>query len=172
VPKTKNPAILERDEAFRHTSRQYVIRCAKRAIQLAPLPEFQHALVVLELYDRNPDKKNRDYLKRIYRELRRGQKQGHRSYGYTAVGEFYRGLCHIIWASLYGTDTSNSSDTQRFTEAKYCAAVALHHKEDISRGPSLPSTVQRLESDWQWAVRTELFSKYYEKYPGGIAIER
>jgi hypothetical protein len=135
IPNRKEWRILH-DRAWDHTARQYLIRCAEPAInKLAPLPEFQNALEWLKEYDSKPTDRNRTKLNRVLRELEAGRKTGRRNYGYTAVGECYSGLCHIIRVVLHPNRKwgISSCSTAQFAEAYYCAADATDPRVDWPR---------------------------------------
>ena len=148
---SRKPKSVE-DLEFEHRARQFYLGCANHALPLAPLPEFKDALALLEFYDDAPNDENREELKKAYRAL--WSKRTRRDYGYTAVGEFYFGLRHILYCTLYKTDSVASYDGQRFTEAAYCAGHSLRCstvKSDIGY------RAQQTAYEWQSKSYKELF---------------
>lgn len=145
-----------KDAGFEHDVRQYLIRCAEPAIKkLAPLPEFHNALAWLKLYDEEPTKQNREYLKVALRGLESGRKSDARAYGYTAVGECYHGLCHIIRIALYSPDNISNSCTQHFEEACWCAARDIEPR--VRPIEYWPDKALHYASDRQWKIWNEVF---------------
>jgi hypothetical protein len=152
--KTKTPV----DLAFEHKARLFYIKCAEHVFDLAPLPEFSESIAWLKIYDENPTDRNREALKKAYRSL--ASKRNQRGYGgYTAVGEFYYGLIHIIYYSLFKPDSAANYDVQRFTEACYCAGEALRCNTAFR---SISSLAQNKEHEWQTALYDELFGSEKE----------
>jgi hypothetical protein len=115
----------EKRNRFEHNARQYYLRCAKDALPLASLPEFKFAIDTLEWYDQFPTPAHRKMLMKVYRDLRKGERDARRAYGYTAVGEFYVGLLLVIRRTLFHPNEVRSSFSAYFAEAYYCAAWAL-----------------------------------------------
>ena len=148
------------DLEFEHRARQFYLGCANHALSLAPLPEFKDALAVLEHYDEDPTEENREWLKEVYRSLT--AKKTRREYGYTAVGEFYRGLVHIFYYTLYKTENVMSASGQAFTEAAYCAGCALRCDTAFqcdAEVHSIGSVAQQEAYEWQDALYRKLFDE-------------
>jgi hypothetical protein len=149
----------EEQNRFEHAARQYYLRCAKDALPLAPLPEFKNALGVLEWYDREPTKANRKRLMKVYRDLRKGRRS-RRAYGYTAVGEFYNGLVHILAMTLLHPGEVHSSSVVYFQEAHWCAARDLRISTAFDWAEDKAS---RLASERYWKIHDELFPREEKK---------
>jgi len=112
-------------KGFNSQARQYYIGCARHVLDLAQLPEFKDAIAVLEAYNESPDEDNLDWLKEVFEGLK-SDEHTRRDYGYTAVGEFYRGLLHVIERTIVGIDSVSTTDTFRFAEAAWCAGHAIN----------------------------------------------
>jgi hypothetical protein len=144
---------------FEHAARQYYLRCAQDALPLAPLPEFKLALEYLEWYDREPTKANRKRLMKVYRDLLKGRRYSRRAYGYTAVGEFYNGLVHILGRTLLHPDEVCSSSVAYFAEAHWCAARHLHISTAFDWAED---KAMRLAYERYWKIYEELFFREEE----------
>ena len=149
----------EYEAAWRHSIRQYYIRCAKRVIGLAPLPEFKEALNVFEYYDKNPSSERLECLRKVYRKLAADKSTRITNYGYTAVGEIYLGLLHIIWLALHPTQSCMSSDTQRFEEAAWCAARDIRFKKH-----GYEEQAMRDSDEAQSAIWKDTVGSFHERY--------
>jgi len=131
---------------FSHRVRLYYLSCASHVLKLAPLPEFRNAVLCLDAYDKQPTTQNEEKLKKVLRGLRKGD----RTYGYTAVGEFYWGLRLIIWRSIYRPFSVGNFYAQHFAEACWCAAY-------MTGDCKTAESALHAEYDWQWAMYSALF---------------
>jgi hypothetical protein len=151
----------ERDEAFRHAARQYLIRCARHAMPLAPLPEFEKHLQALELYDAQPTRKNRTALKIAYADLV-NLANSEKPYS-RVVKQVYWGLRAIIDTALNLKSEISNGPTFFFAEAK-ALAVRSVNVGDVFLSMELQRRAREYESAWQGAISAELFGAFYEKY--------
>lgn len=142
----------EQDEVFEHQGRQFYIECAKHVLNLAPLPEFKDAIAMLEMFDMEPTEENRADLENVYRLLI--DERTRREYGYTAIGEFYNGLTHILACVLEDPDSILSSSVQYFAEAAWCAGHDLNCSTTFD---NVADRAQRVEYEWQEQLWEELF---------------
>lgn len=108
---------------FQRRCLEYRIRCARRTLPLAPLPEFRAAIENLECF--RDGIIDRGKLAKIYRRLSAGRKRKEAFYGYTALGEIYRGLLGILYSTLHPRNEIWSCDCQRFVEARFLAAETV-----------------------------------------------
>jgi hypothetical protein len=157
---TRQQIRAEYDAAWGHAQRQYYIQCAEKSIRLAPLPEFRVALNALKIYDHVPSEQHKTEPRRAYRRLQLGRGTPARDYGYSAVGEFYYGLCCILHASLVGRMCS-SGDTYRFVEAHWCAARVIKTK---MWGPYV---AEEAAKKWHSDIHSTVWDEFYLKYSGG-----
>lgn len=90
--------------AFLRASREYMIRCAKSVIHLAPLPEFLAAMQILEQYAGDPSEPNRQDLMRVNREIfsKVQQRKRYCAYKHTITWGLYQGLRVIFRKALDG----------------------------------------------------------------------
>jgi hypothetical protein len=137
---------------FEHQIRSFYIQCAKHVLDLAPLPEFQDAIAMLEIYDGEPTEENREDLKRVYRKLT--TKRTRRDYGYTAVGEFHAGLTHTLACVLFNPSSVSSSSVQCFAEACWCAGRALRCSTAFR---DVAERAQHQEYEWQQRLWDKIF---------------
>jgi len=155
----------EQDEPYQHAIRQYLLQCANHVIALAPLPEFKEVIGSLEFYDQEPTKRNREKLKKIYRDLRRGRKSWRRDYGRSALSEIYYGLCGTLQIVLHRQNYFTTGGGFRFTEARYLATENVTVNLGlVSMDPYLPEKAQNMEHDWQHEVWLKTLGEYHEKY--------
>ena len=153
TPKERN---IEDKADFQRACLEYRIRCARHVIRLAPLPEFHNAVLMLEHFRGGYIK--REQLAKIYRDLNKGNELKMQYYGYTAVGEFYLNLLHILYSTLHPRDNISSSDCVRFSEARFCAASHISTIDD-----DLGGLAQRALTDeygYQAKQYEELFNAY------------
>lgn len=141
------------NSAFDHKRNQFYIQCARHVLNLAPLPEFKDVIALLEMYDAEPSDENRADLEAAYNAL--VDERTRREYGYTAVGEFYSGLVHILECVLFSPDSVWSSSVQYFTEACWYAGRAIrcgsHPRDDFA------GRAQHGEYKWQDALWKQIF---------------
>lgn len=153
--------------AFQKACLEWRIFCIRRTQDLAPLPEFQDAVVALELY--RDGLIARDDLKKVYKALKRDRKQKATRYGYTAVGEIYHALLGILYATLHPVSGIGSWECQRFTEACYLAAevsAPRGHKWQRASG------AQHAEHECQMVEYHRIFEEYYENWDKSFSEAR
>jgi hypothetical protein len=143
----------ELDE-FAHRVRQFYIRITEDALPLASLPEFKDAVALMKTYEAQPDVFNRKMLMTVYRRLKTGNKDNRRKYGYTAIGCFYEGLVHTLWASLFRPREVWSSDAAYYAEAFWCAQRDLKIPY-----ASYHDKARKDASERHTAIYDELFAK-------------
>jgi hypothetical protein len=134
---TRKERNAERRADFQRRCLEYRIRCARRALPLAQLPEFVYAIEYLEGF--RDGYVTRKRLAKIYRDLNARRKWKEVRYGYTPIGEIYKGVLRILSCTLHPYHGISSSDCQPFVEARFLAA------EIVS-----PNTCFQ---DWGWAFK-------------------
>jgi hypothetical protein len=149
----------ERSE-FQKSALDWRIRCAKRALNLAPLAEYHNAIAALENY--RDGFGTRGDLKRVYREIHKGYNNKTLFYGYTAVGEIYLGLLSVLYSTLHPRGIVSSCDCQRFCEARYCAGW---HAGDSGFGQK----AMLAEMDWQAKEFDEVMNAHNVKWNRKVA---
>jgi hypothetical protein len=142
--------------AFQAACLEYRLRCARRVLKLAPLPEFRGAIAALECFQESGDDR-RKYVAASYKELSRGKKARMREYGYTALGEIYICFLQILWATLHPKNNIWSGDCQRFVEARYLAAECIAPK---GKAWHWASGAQHAEYEYQEEQYKEIFGTY------------
>jgi hypothetical protein len=152
----------ERKRDYIHACLEYRIRCAHLVKQLAPLPEFLDVVAVLRMY--RDGHASRSDLKRVQKNLRLGKNMKTAAYGYSAVGEIYRGVLGILYNTLHPKLEMWSGDCQRFAEACYCAANTIDTPEIENDGRPLADVVMQAEYDYQRKQFKEIFGAFHAKW--------
>lgn len=149
---TKKEYEQARNAAFLHASREYMIRCAKSVIHLAPLPEFIVAIQTLEQYDADPSEQNRQAMMRINREVfsKAQVRKRYSAYGHTVTGALYQGLRTIFRKALDGGFKIHSGYTYTLTMV-------------YDYAPHEPWE-QHAESEKHAAIQKEVFDAYNAKF--------
>jgi hypothetical protein len=124
------------DKDFDALSRSFLIRSARHALPLAPLPEFRFAIDALEEFDANQCAENMVRLLDAYMKLKDRE---HLFVAYNQFGEYYKGLSHILKMVLEKSNDVSLTDTVRFCETAFLAtpknpgfvssAAAAYHRE-------------------------------------------
>jgi hypothetical protein len=129
----------------------YRLRCAKRAIELTPLPVFVNAIAALEKFRDGADLQS---IRELYKEFKKHKNH----FGYTPEGETYRGLLQILYRTSHPGSFS-SSDCQPFVEAHY---LTENRREGREGGSAMDA--QQAEYDRQAKDYKEIFGAHRAKW--------
>lgn len=140
---------------FQNACLEYRLRCARRILKLAPLPEFRAAVGALELFQEADDR--RKCVERVYKDLSRRKKARMREYGYTALGEIYVGFIRILYRTLHPANEITNGDCQGFVEAHYLAGGCIAPK---GKEWEWASDAQHSEYQYQEEQYREIFDAY------------
>jgi hypothetical protein len=157
----------ERKRDYLHACLEYRIRCTHLVAKLAPLPEFLDVVAVLRMY-RDGRASRRD-LKRVYKNLRSGKNMKLAVYGYSTVGEIYRGLLGILHDTLHPTLQIWNGHCRQFAEARYCAVNAIGPLNALgidNDGRPLADVVRQAECAYQCKQFKETLGAFHAKWDG------
>jgi hypothetical protein len=135
------------DRQFTYAALTYFIEAARRALPVAPLPQFAACIQAIEWFRDYPNEDTHEGMVEAY-ELLRFNERTYITHPFTAVKEFFFGLRRILEDAVDGVENVSMSSTFAFTEAVYHAARAL--KSDAE-------AAQRRENAWQNALFIEVF---------------